>query len=169
MNLLDVNVLIALAWDGHEHHLPAHAWFGRSSPSGFATCNTFDCATAWWQTGHLRWRGAEATVSRPATFGGSHPVNPRAEPMTENSASLLQETSRSCLPWTPVPRLACLRGTRTVMVVPFFGADSIVQVPPKVAARARMFVRPRPCRLPLPVLASPASNPRPSSSILSSR
>jgi toxin-antitoxin system PIN domain toxin len=44
MNLLDVNLLIALAWDGHQHHLPAHAWFGRSSPSGFATCNTTQSA-----------------------------------------------------------------------------------------------------------------------------
>jgi toxin-antitoxin system PIN domain toxin len=44
VNLLDVNVLIALAWDGHEHHLPAHAWFGKNSPSGFATCNTTQSA-----------------------------------------------------------------------------------------------------------------------------
>ena len=44
MNLLDVNVLIALAWDGHEHHLAAHAWFGKNSSSVFATCNTTQSA-----------------------------------------------------------------------------------------------------------------------------
>jgi toxin-antitoxin system PIN domain toxin len=37
--LLDVNVLIALAWDDHVHHALAHAWFGQSSNAGFATCN----------------------------------------------------------------------------------------------------------------------------------
>jgi toxin-antitoxin system PIN domain toxin len=37
--LLDVNVLIALAWDDHEHHARAHAWFGNLSNESFATCN----------------------------------------------------------------------------------------------------------------------------------
>jgi toxin-antitoxin system PIN domain toxin len=37
--LLDVNVLIALAWDDHEHHARAHAWFGSLSNESFATCN----------------------------------------------------------------------------------------------------------------------------------
>lgn len=39
MYLLDVNVLIALAWDDHEHHARAHAWFGRLANESFATCN----------------------------------------------------------------------------------------------------------------------------------
>ena len=39
MYLLDVNVLIALAWDAHEHHTRAHAWFGRLVNGSFATCN----------------------------------------------------------------------------------------------------------------------------------
>ena len=39
MYLLDVNVLIALAWDDHEHHARAHAWFGRLAGESFATCN----------------------------------------------------------------------------------------------------------------------------------
>ncbi|HXS69722.1 MAG TPA: TA system VapC family ribonuclease toxin [Candidatus Polarisedimenticolia bacterium] len=39
MYLLDVNVLIALAWDDHEHHRRAHAWFARLAGASFATCN----------------------------------------------------------------------------------------------------------------------------------
>ena len=39
MYLLDVNVLIALAWDDHEHHAPAHAWFAQLAGASFATCN----------------------------------------------------------------------------------------------------------------------------------
>lgn len=39
MYLLDVNVLIALVWDDHEHHARAHAWFGRLTNESFATCN----------------------------------------------------------------------------------------------------------------------------------
>jgi len=37
--LLDVNILIALAWDNHEHHARAHAWFGKLTGASFATCN----------------------------------------------------------------------------------------------------------------------------------
>ncbi len=36
--LLDVNVLVALAWPNHLHHGPAHAWFARCHPGGWATC-----------------------------------------------------------------------------------------------------------------------------------
>lgn len=39
MYLLDINVLIALAWDDHEHHVRAHVWFGRLASESFATCN----------------------------------------------------------------------------------------------------------------------------------
>lgn len=34
--LLDVNLLMALLWENHEHHQPARAWF--RSVSAFATC-----------------------------------------------------------------------------------------------------------------------------------
>lgn len=44
MYLLDVNVLIALAWDDHVHHARAHAWFGRLASDSFATCNTTQSA-----------------------------------------------------------------------------------------------------------------------------
>ena len=36
--LLDVNVLIALAWDGHAFHRPARAWFHANRKYGWATC-----------------------------------------------------------------------------------------------------------------------------------
>jgi uncharacterized protein len=36
--LLDVNALVALAWDSHVHHARIRAWFAESSSSGWATC-----------------------------------------------------------------------------------------------------------------------------------
>ena len=38
ISLLDINVLIALAWTSHMHHESAHAWFGTSAEAGWATC-----------------------------------------------------------------------------------------------------------------------------------
>jgi toxin-antitoxin system PIN domain toxin len=36
--LLDVNALIALAWDSHVHHAAMRAWFAANGPAGWATC-----------------------------------------------------------------------------------------------------------------------------------
>lgn len=36
--LLDLNLLIALAWPSHIHHRVAHGWFTRRSRNGWATC-----------------------------------------------------------------------------------------------------------------------------------
>jgi hypothetical protein len=36
--LLDVNVLVALAWPNHVHHAAALAWFDEVGRAGFATC-----------------------------------------------------------------------------------------------------------------------------------
>lgn len=36
--LLDVNVLVALAWPNHIHHTRAHDWFASSRRAGWATC-----------------------------------------------------------------------------------------------------------------------------------
>jgi toxin-antitoxin system PIN domain toxin len=36
--LLDVNVLIALAWPEHRQHSLGRAWFARNSSKGWATC-----------------------------------------------------------------------------------------------------------------------------------
>jgi toxin-antitoxin system PIN domain toxin len=36
--LLDVNALVALAWDSHVHHAAVRAWFAANSQAGWATC-----------------------------------------------------------------------------------------------------------------------------------
>ena len=36
--LLDINVLIALAWPNHVHHAAARAWFEEHRQDGWATC-----------------------------------------------------------------------------------------------------------------------------------
>lgn len=38
IRLLDINVLVALAWPNHIHHARAHAWFRGIRDKGWATC-----------------------------------------------------------------------------------------------------------------------------------
>lgn len=38
MALLDVNALVALAWDSHIHHARMRTWFAANAPQGWATC-----------------------------------------------------------------------------------------------------------------------------------
>jgi toxin-antitoxin system PIN domain toxin len=38
MALLDVNALVALAWDSHVHHARMRAWFGENASRGWETC-----------------------------------------------------------------------------------------------------------------------------------
>lgn len=38
MALLDVNALVALAWDSHIHHARMRQWFAANSADGWATC-----------------------------------------------------------------------------------------------------------------------------------
>ncbi len=38
MALLDVNVLVALAWDSHVHHAAARRWFKANASRGWETC-----------------------------------------------------------------------------------------------------------------------------------
>ena len=38
MGLLDVNALVALAWDSHVHHVAIRRWFAANSSGGWATC-----------------------------------------------------------------------------------------------------------------------------------
>ena len=38
ISLLDVNMLLSLAWTNHPHHQAAHDWFARESSAGWATC-----------------------------------------------------------------------------------------------------------------------------------
>jgi toxin-antitoxin system PIN domain toxin len=36
--LLDVNALVALAWDSHVHHHAIRSWMAANGPNGWATC-----------------------------------------------------------------------------------------------------------------------------------
>lgn len=38
MGLLDVNALVALAWDSHVHHAAVRDWFATNAAGGWATC-----------------------------------------------------------------------------------------------------------------------------------
>lgn len=38
MALLDVNALVALAWDSHVHHAAVRRWFAERAVDGWATC-----------------------------------------------------------------------------------------------------------------------------------
>lgn len=38
MALLDVNALVALAWDSHVHHSRIRDWFSKHADSGWQTC-----------------------------------------------------------------------------------------------------------------------------------
>lgn len=38
MALLDVNALVALAWDSHVHHVAMRGWFEATAGSGWSTC-----------------------------------------------------------------------------------------------------------------------------------
>jgi hypothetical protein len=44
VGLLDVNMLIALAWPSHVHHSKAQAWFSKNAALGWATCPLTQCA-----------------------------------------------------------------------------------------------------------------------------
>ena len=41
--LLDINVLIALAWPSHIHHAAARKWFTKKGAHGWATCPMTQC------------------------------------------------------------------------------------------------------------------------------
>jgi uncharacterized protein len=38
VGLLDVNALVALAWDSHIHHAAVRNWFAKNGAGGWATC-----------------------------------------------------------------------------------------------------------------------------------
>ncbi|MBX7257063.1 MAG: VapC toxin family PIN domain ribonuclease [Candidatus Hydrogenedentes bacterium] len=44
VGLLDVNMLIALAWPSHVHHQVAQTWFSANQSRGWATCPMTQCA-----------------------------------------------------------------------------------------------------------------------------
>lgn len=62
VSLLDVNVLLALAWPNHIHHLAAHRWFEENHEAGWATCPLT-------QFGFARLAMQPAVVKVPVLFG----------------------------------------------------------------------------------------------------
>jgi hypothetical protein len=62
VSLLDVNVLLALAWPNHVHHVTAHGWFAANSGMGWATCPLT-------QLGFARLAMQPAVVKVPILFG----------------------------------------------------------------------------------------------------
>jgi toxin-antitoxin system PIN domain toxin len=60
--LLDVNVLLALAWPTHVHHAAAHRWFAENRAAGWATCPLT-------QLGFVRLSMQPAVVKMPILFG----------------------------------------------------------------------------------------------------
>src|SRR3954471_10286866 len=59
--LLDVNVLLALAWPTHVHHTAAHNWFSENAAPGWATCPIT-------QIGFVRLSMQPAVVKFPILF-----------------------------------------------------------------------------------------------------
>lgn len=59
---VDVDVLPALAWPTHIHHLAAHRWFEENSEAGWATCPLT-------QLGFVRLSMQPAVVKVPVLFG----------------------------------------------------------------------------------------------------
>ena len=66
MNLLDVNLLIALCDADHEHHLPATQWFRANRAEGWATCPLTE-------NGLLRVMGHTAYPGDPGSLEGVRP------------------------------------------------------------------------------------------------
>jgi toxin-antitoxin system PIN domain toxin len=62
VSLLDVNVLLALAWPTHVHHHMAHQWFAENYREGWATCPLT-------QLGFVRLSMQPAVVKIPILFG----------------------------------------------------------------------------------------------------
>lgn len=60
--LLDVNLLLALAWPTHVHHQAAHRWFAENSAEGWATCPLT-------QLGFVRLGMQPSVVKIPILFG----------------------------------------------------------------------------------------------------
>lgn len=62
VSLLDVNVLLALAWPTHVHHAAAHRWFAENCGAVWATCPLTQLAFA-------RLSMQPAVVKVPMLFG----------------------------------------------------------------------------------------------------
>ncbi len=61
VDLLDVNLLVALTWQNHEHHEAAHHWFALKARRQWASCPIT-------QLGYLRVTGQASVVGVPLTL-----------------------------------------------------------------------------------------------------
>ena len=62
--LLDVNVLVALAWPNHVHHGSATAWFRANEAAGWATCPVSE-------SGFVRVSANRHAIATATTVGGA--------------------------------------------------------------------------------------------------
>jgi toxin-antitoxin system PIN domain toxin len=65
--LLDVNALVALAWDSHVHHAAVRAWFSANNRAGWATC-------AVTESGFVRVSSNPKVLPSPITVEGARSV-----------------------------------------------------------------------------------------------
>ena len=71
-HLLDVNVLFALVWPGHEAHAAAHSWFSRSGHQA-------------WATNPLTQLGVLRLLTNPVVVQGSFSAASALAVVTENT------------------------------------------------------------------------------------
>lgn len=74
IRLLDINVLLALAWPNHIHHDSAHIWFAQCREEGWATCPVT-------QSGFVR------LSSTPAITGKNLSIRDVIEGLSESTRS----------------------------------------------------------------------------------
>ncbi len=67
MALLDVNALVALAWDSHVHHAAIRSWFATGDARGWATCPVTE-------SGFVRVSANPAVLAHPISVGEARQV-----------------------------------------------------------------------------------------------
>lgn len=67
MGLLDVNALVALAWDSHVHHIAIRRWFAEHGERGWSTC-------AITESGFVRVSANPAVLPSPVTVQAARDV-----------------------------------------------------------------------------------------------
>ena len=67
MGLLDVNALVALAWDSHVHHVSIRSWMRANAGLGWATCPLTE-------SGFVRVSSNPKVLPSPISVAASHAV-----------------------------------------------------------------------------------------------
>jgi toxin-antitoxin system PIN domain toxin len=65
--LLDVNALVALAWDSHVHHARMRSWFAENAARGWSTCPVTE-------SGFVRVSSNPRVLPSPIGFDGARTV-----------------------------------------------------------------------------------------------